>query len=144
MPQFRKKPVEIEARHFTLSNVEEINTLVAWCGARVVGMELEIPTLEDGADGRAQHVASIGDWIIRGVQGEFYPIKDHIFRETYEEVSSVPRKSIYDSPCKECGATPAGAALTSPIANAPDSGWLDLDVSFPICKACLNKVWPGV
>jgi hypothetical protein len=30
--------------------------------------------------------ADIGDWIIRGVQGEFYPVKDSIFRETYEAV----------------------------------------------------------
>ncbi|MER7169159.1 hypothetical protein ABT336_24245 [Micromonospora sp. NPDC000207] len=30
--------------------------------------------------------ASLGDWIIRGVQGEHYPIKDAIFRETYEDV----------------------------------------------------------
>ena len=29
-------------------------------------------------------IASRGDWIIRGVQGEFYPCKDAIFRETYE------------------------------------------------------------
>lgn len=31
--------------------------------------------------------AELGDWIIRGVQGEFYPIKESIFMETYEEVS---------------------------------------------------------
>lgn len=28
--------------------------------------------------------ADVGDWIIRGVKGELYPIKDEIFRETYE------------------------------------------------------------
>ena len=32
--------------------------------------------------------ASIGDYVIRGVQGEFYPVKESIFRETYEEVES--------------------------------------------------------
>jgi hypothetical protein len=30
--------------------------------------------------------ANVGDWVIRGVQGEFYPCKDSIFRETYEEL----------------------------------------------------------
>ena len=30
--------------------------------------------------------ATCGDWIIRGVRGEFYPIKESIFRETYERV----------------------------------------------------------
>ena len=45
---------------------------------------LTIHTLEDGADGRAKHVASIGDYIIKGVQGEFYPCKPDIFLATYE------------------------------------------------------------
>ena len=49
--------------------------------ARVKG--LDIVTLEDGADGRAKHVASVGDYIIKGVQGEFYPCKPDIFEETY-------------------------------------------------------------
>ena len=33
--------------------------------------------------------ASRGDYIIRGVQGEFYPCKPDIFAQTYEEVSNV-------------------------------------------------------
>ena len=41
---------------------------------------LIIATLE------GEMVAVPGDWIIRGVQGEFYPIKEAIFRETYEPV----------------------------------------------------------
>jgi hypothetical protein len=32
------------------------------------------------------HLASIGDWVIRGVKGEFYPCKPDIFEQTYEEV----------------------------------------------------------
>ena len=47
---------------------------------------LTIHTLEDGVDGRAKHVASIGDYIIKGVNGEFYPIKADIFAKTYEKV----------------------------------------------------------
>ena len=30
--------------------------------------------------------ANIGDWIIKGVKGEFYPVKNEIFLETYEKV----------------------------------------------------------
>ncbi len=41
---------------------------------------LVILTLEGGVEARP------GDWIIRGVTGEFYPVKDSIFRETYERV----------------------------------------------------------
>lgn len=41
---------------------------------------LIIKTLE------GEHVANIGDYIIKGVQGEFYPCKPDIFKETYEIV----------------------------------------------------------
>jgi len=39
-----------------------------------------IDTLEGG------HTVCPGDWIIKGIKGEFYPIKDDIFQECYEEV----------------------------------------------------------
>ena len=41
---------------------------------------LTIPTLE------GDHIANVGDWIIQGVQGEFYPCKPDIFDATYEPV----------------------------------------------------------
>lgn len=41
-----------------------------------------IDTLEGG------HIACPGDWIITGVKGEFYPVKDAIFKETYEAVDA--------------------------------------------------------
>lgn len=42
-----------------------------------------VETLEGG------HIVCPGDWIITGVRGEHYPVKDQIFRETYEEVADV-------------------------------------------------------
>jgi len=45
-----------------------------------------ITTLEDGPNGEARHVASVGDWVIRGIKGEFYPCKPDIFAATYEPV----------------------------------------------------------
>ena len=51
---------------------------------------MDIPTLEDGLDKRAKHVASIGDWVIKGVKGEFYPCKPDIFELTYEPVNAAP------------------------------------------------------
>ena len=48
---------------------------------------MTIETLEDGKDKRAKHVASIGDYIIKGVKGEFYPCKPDIFEMTYEPVN---------------------------------------------------------
>lgn len=100
--KYRKKPVVVEAIQLTENNVKECYELVTgetvtlissmdrmkWPefvdGVRENG--LTIPTLEDGADKRAKHVASIGDWIIQGIQGEFYPCKPDIFAQTYEAV----------------------------------------------------------
>jgi len=83
MPNFRKKPVVIEARELTRDNAADI---MAWCGSNawwsrppmgaVTG--IIVPTLE------GQHEASFGDWIIQGVKGEFYPCKPDIFAATYE------------------------------------------------------------
>jgi hypothetical protein len=90
--KFRKKPVVIEARQLTLENAEELG---AWCGARkcksvlydsylwawalsINDRHLRIPTLE------GDQIASIGDWVIQGVEGEFYPCKPDIFEMTYE------------------------------------------------------------
>ena len=87
--RFRKKPVEIEAVRFFRGNAEEV---AAWCGGRYRRGQskpsdpddfpewLDIPTLENVMK------ASLGDWVIRGVRGEFYPCKPDIFAETYEEV----------------------------------------------------------
>jgi hypothetical protein len=102
MPKFRKKPIVIEAIQLTSENIKDIYELVynetvdlassmhvnkwnEYCQS-VIENGMNIPTLEDGKDKRAKHVASIGDWIIRGVQGEFYPCKPDIFEATYEAV----------------------------------------------------------
>jgi hypothetical protein len=81
MSTFRKKPVEIEAIQLTPLNIEEIEQFVGGDAGREPG-GLVIATLEG-----AMH-ASIGDWIIRGVQGEFYPCKPDIFAATYELVKA--------------------------------------------------------
>ena len=77
MPQFRKKPVVIEAREWTGANAVG---LLDWIGesASQEGQTLLIHTLE------GIHEASLGDMIIRGVKGEFYPCKPDIFAATYE------------------------------------------------------------
>jgi hypothetical protein len=84
--QFRKRPVVIEAMEFTLEAAGEMRTIEAWCGGSVKGVMLpvkdrvlDIQTLE------GEMRASIGDWIIKGVKGEFYPCKPDIFAATYEE-----------------------------------------------------------
>jgi hypothetical protein len=103
MPKFRKKPVVIEAMQWDGSNTFAVTTFIegkepdlkhpmardAWFdyveNTRDSGF-LRIFTLEDGPGGEAKHVASPGDWIIKGVQGEFYPCKPDIFAATYDPV----------------------------------------------------------
>ncbi len=103
--KFKKKPVIIEARQFTGTSVEcmdiylwiEENTLGSFEPmARIEGREpwpasgvtidprdgrMVIATLEGG------HWVDLNDWIIQGVQGEFYPCKPDIFDMTYEAVN---------------------------------------------------------
>lgn len=77
--KFKKKPVEIEAVQLTAGN---IHSVAEWCGGEVRLFSnrptLVIKTLE------GDMVASPSIWIIKGVQGEFYPCKKEIFEETYE------------------------------------------------------------
>ena len=81
--RYRKKPVVIEALRYDGKNLEEIGFFVGY-ECRLLDGELIIRTLEDGLSGHASHVADPGDWIIKGVKGEFYPCKPDIFEATYE------------------------------------------------------------
>lgn len=82
MPKFRKKPVVIEAIHYEGEFPLDFLGEEARVRSAGEGDAIEIVTLEGTMR------ADLGDWIIRGVQGEFYPIKDEIFRETYEAVDA--------------------------------------------------------
>lgn len=74
----RKKPVVVEAMLYTGPNFDEVGE---WCGAFHAGTDyLIIKTLE------GNHRANPGDWVIKGVKGEFYPCKPDIFDQTYEVV----------------------------------------------------------
>ncbi|EDL3592064.1 hypothetical protein CRX22_10450 [Salmonella enterica subsp. enterica serovar Newport] len=86
--KFRKKPVEIEAVCWDGKNDLEIMAFCPVCQFTLRNnvREMEIMTLEDGIDGRAVHIASVGDFIIQGVHGEFYACKPDIFDKTYEPV----------------------------------------------------------
>lgn len=88
--KFRKKPVVIDAWQFdgSLNSGSEIlKTLGPSCGVELRHTScpdhpnvLVIETLE------GEMRAMKSDWIIRGVQGEYYPCKSHIFEATYERV----------------------------------------------------------
>lgn len=87
--KYRKKPVVIEAVQWTGSNLKEIIDFTGlhpsankWSWSEyeqvVVKDGLKIFTLEGSL------MASVGDWIIKGVKGECYPCKPDIFQATYE------------------------------------------------------------
>ena len=83
--QFRKKPVVIEAVKFSEGQI--IGDVPAWVDQAIENMtiyrhagSLIIKTLEGEMEVRN------GDWIIRGVAGEFYSCKPEIFVKTYEPV----------------------------------------------------------
>lgn len=92
--KFRKKPVIIEAVQWTGKNLKDA---ILFCpdiidlGAAASpdgtfadnppSWPLQIKTLEGNM------ICTIGDWIIKGVNGEFYPCKPDIFEKTYEPVT---------------------------------------------------------
>lgn len=94
MSKFRKKPVVIEAHQLPMGpanggtsteHEESVWAFLAWC--KRVSFEphsggrdgcVAIETLEGAM------TAEPGDWIIKGVKGEFYPCKPDIFEATYE------------------------------------------------------------
>ena len=82
---YMKKPIQIEAIQWNGKNFDEIKE---FCKDAMIayGGELIIPTLEDGNFIKAKHVATEGDYVIKGIRGEFYFCKEDIFNETYEEV----------------------------------------------------------
>ena len=83
----RKKTVIVEAEHFTLENKDRaFNFITCTCTPMgdSINPSIKIQTLE------GEIIASLGDWIIRGVNGEFYPVKPDIFEKTYEPVNDQP------------------------------------------------------
>ena len=130
--RFRKKPIVIEAMQLTEDNRHEVGK---WCGGRIVQeakasdptdvyLGIDIPTLEGTMR------ANLGDWVIKGIQGEFYPCRDDIFRASYEA----------DRPqcgCYECWETWANT-FTPPR-------FLDRMLVCPECgnKRCPKATWHG-
>jgi len=81
-----KKPVEIQAIQFDGSNSLEIYNWMSTQKPKIFEFGqapkgvIIIPTLEGNM------IANIGDYIIKGVAGEFYPCKENVFEKTYDSV----------------------------------------------------------
>ncbi len=85
MPKFVAKVVIIEAEQLRPDN---IGTLEVWCGGQIKGSNLhiserciDIQTLE------GEMRANMSDWIIKELEGEFYPCKNSVFIKKYERIT---------------------------------------------------------
>ena len=83
---YQKKPVRVQALQWRPASPNEVKNITKWFIINDVNVMFEaddtlsLPTLE------GTMTAQPGDWVIRGVQGEFYPCKPDIFEATYERV----------------------------------------------------------
>jgi hypothetical protein len=87
MAMFRKKPVVVEAHQFD-GTLESKIKLESEFGVTTVDATIDDGKLLAWRIGTLEgpHEVTPGDWIIRGVKGEFYPCKPDIFEATYEAV----------------------------------------------------------
>ena len=88
--RFRKKPVEIEAVQWNGDNFRAVHDFT---GEQFYTLGPD--ERDEDPDATAQVFDELhstwvlvydGDWIIKGIKGEFYPCRDEVFQETYEEV----------------------------------------------------------
>jgi hypothetical protein len=99
--KYKKKPIVIEAIEWTGKNLKSVIDFIGmhpsakkwtWTEYESVVKDegLKIFTLE------GTMMADIGDYIIKGVEGEYYPCKPNIFKATYEEVTEnkLPRIKV--------------------------------------------------
>ncbi len=93
MSKFRKKPVVVEAMQFK----GDVQAVIDWVDTFFYGDPDQGPNIQEDHNGDGDTLCVIetlegdmsalpGDWIIRGVKGEFYPCKPDIFEATYEAV----------------------------------------------------------
>lgn len=87
--KYRKKPVIVDAVQINESDYETTNKLF------LLGISNKLSMMSSNLDGTITFTVDTlegrmtghkGDWIVKGIQGEFYIVKDDIFKETYEKV----------------------------------------------------------
>lgn len=86
MAKYRKKPVVIDAWQLTKENIEA--GIPDWIDTEQVSIFGEANAFAEIRVLESTVQASYGDYIIKCVQGEFYPCKPDIFEATYEEAEN--------------------------------------------------------
>jgi hypothetical protein len=79
-----KKPIQIEAMQLSRESVPAIQEWITSHGGQAISSADQVCVIVKTLEGAMS--AHRGDWILRGVRGEFYPCAGDIFTETYTEV----------------------------------------------------------
>lgn len=85
--RYRKKPVEIDAVQFSARGQAE--TIADWCGGEVIWTVIDDEQVADSIliktlEGVMR--CDLGSWVIKGLEGEFYPCADSVFKSSYDPV----------------------------------------------------------
>lgn len=95
--QYTKKRITVEARQLLATTNGDMQAIADWCGGKLRGAFLDIQhrfIQIDTLEGEME--AHVGDWIIKGVKGEFYPCKPDIFEMTYEPAEQAATNYSHD------------------------------------------------
>ena len=107
MQKFVKKPVVIEAIQYDGTNITEIESFVgeklSTIMSSVEDTQLVIPTLEGDMK------VSKGDYVIKGIKGEFYPCKPDVFEKTYDVVEDGVRPQTFGEKAVGITFNPSGS-----------------------------------
>lgn len=110
MGYFKKKPIVIEAIQHNGTDETFFKHIKPFCPGIIDGGFVGKEDNENGKDSwplfintlEGNMCADIGDFIIKGINGEFYPCKPDIFEKTYEVVEQdYERKQLFDLPNRE-------------------------------------------
>jgi hypothetical protein len=108
MKNYVKKPVVVQAVEYNGANKKEIEAFVEKKLDTVYTelkepLELKIPTLEGDMK------ASKGDYIIKGINGEFYPCKPDVFEKTYDVIENAERPQTFGEKAVGITFNPSGS-----------------------------------
>jgi len=92
----RKLEIDGKPRQINNINLDSYRKKPVTVGARRIFKPFRVQTMEGIMEGKA------GDWLIRGVKGEFYPCDHNIFKATYSKVD-VKESPFHEVGCRKCG-----------------------------------------